>query len=113
MDDIRPIEITTENGEHFTLEFSRDSVRFAEQHGFSIEYLEKAPMSGMYDLFFYAFRMHHKNVPRDKTDAILNGFDGLSNLPDGFIERLGKLYAKPFETLADEDVKKVKATIQM
>ena len=99
-----PVVLTdTETGEKYTLDFNRESVRFAESRGFAIMELEKYPMT-FYDLFYYAFRMHHKNVPRDKTDRMIDeGFGGIAGIPAAMTERLLELYAQTFGTLADEN----------
>ena len=99
-----PITLTLEDThEQYTLDFDRDSVRFAERTGFNISDLDSKPMSAAYDLFFYAFRMHHKNVSRQKTDRIIDEyFGGYAGMPVGMMERLGALYGQTFTTLADE-----------
>jgi hypothetical protein len=55
------------------------------------------------ELWYYAFRMHHKSVSREKADRIL--FDDLGGMPDGMAERLGMLYAAPLEALANKENK--------
>lgn len=99
-----PIEIkNNENGDVFVLEFSRDSVIFAESHGFSFKALTEGetPMSSTSDIFFYAFRMHHPKVSRAETDKML--FEDLGGMPDGMLERLMELYAEPFNSLIVKD----------
>ena len=113
---VKPIIIhDEENGTDYTLEFDRDSVRFAEARGFDIDDVGKYPMTKIPELFFYAFRMHHKSVSREKTDRIL--FEELGGLPDGAAERLGALYAAPFEALSNKDsngkVKNSKMTVEL
>lgn len=104
---VKPIIIhDEENGVDYTLEFNRESVRFAEARGFDIEDVGRYPMTKLPELFYYAFRMHHKNISREKTDRIL--FEELGGLPDGAAERLGALYAAPFEALASKDGEKAK-----
>ena len=104
---VRPIILhDEENGMDYTLEFDRDAIRFAESRGFDIDDVGKFPMSKLPELFYYAFRMHHKNVSREKTDRIL--FDDLGGMPNGMAERLGALYAAPFEALSNTDGKKAK-----
>lgn len=93
-----------ETGEEYTLEFSRESVRYAERNGFKIEGIDDMPMSGIIDLFFYSLRMHHPRVDRTKAEHIL--FDILGGLPTGWGERLGELYAAPFKSLVNEDISK-------
>ena len=110
---VKPIIIhDAENEIDYTLEFNRETVRFAEARGFDIEDVSKYPMSKLPELFFYAFRMHHKNVSREKTDRIL--FDDLGGMPNGMAERLGALYASPFEALTNnsEKTKNSKVTVE-
>ena len=97
---IKPLVLTdNETGEKYVLEFSRESVRFAEMRGFDVEDLGKYPMTKIPELFFYAFRMHHRNIARERTDRML--FDDLKGLSAAAIERLVMLYAAPFEALSD------------
>jgi len=110
---IKPIVIRdNESNTEYTLEFNRESVRFAEARGFDIRDLDRFPMTKLPELFFYAFRMHHKNISRDKTDKIL--FDDLGGMPDGMAERLGALYGVPFNALAnDGEAKNGRMTVEM
>ena len=104
---VKPIIIhDTESGTDYTLEFDRDSVRFAESRGFDIDEVSKFPLTKIPELFYYAFRMHHKSISREKTDRIL--FDDLGGLPEGAAERLGALYAAPYEALSSKGDKKAK-----
>ena len=74
-----------EEGETYELNFSRDSVRFAEQRGFILEDVLKFKATLVPELWFYAFRMHHKNKARNQTDALLDKIGGM-------LERLMLLY---------------------
>lgn len=99
---IKPITLTQkETGEQYILEFSRESVRFAEARGFDPDDVTRFPMTKIPELWFYAFRMHHKNVSRERTDKFL--FGELGGVPDGLLERLLALYAAPFEVLSTEN----------
>lgn len=93
---VKPIIIKSDT-EEFTLEFNRESIKFAEMRGFKIDEVSSFPMTKVPELFFYAFRMHHKNISRERTDKLL--FEELGGIPEGLIERLGELYAQPFEAL--------------
>ena len=111
---IKPIIIhDEERGMDYILEFNRDSVRFAEERGFSMQDLDARAMVRLPELFFYAFHMHHPTVSRQKTDHIL--FDELGGMPEGMAERLGALYSAPFEALtADEGkVKNARITVEL
>ena len=106
-EEIRPIILHDAEAEmDYTLEFNRESVKFAEARGFDIDDVGKYPMSKLPELFFYSFRMHHKNVSKEKTDRIL--FDDLGGMPSGMAERLGALYAAPFEALTNGNEGKAK-----
>lgn len=110
---IKPIVITDgDNGDVFTLEFNRESVRFAEMKGFNISDIETKPMSTLPELFYYAFRMHHKSVSKDKADKI---YEKLGGLTEAMVARLGALYAAPFETLiqSEESLKNSNMTVEM
>lgn len=100
-ENVKPIVVTdTDTGMEYTLEFTRESVKFAEARGFKIRDVTDYPMTKIPELWFYAFRAHHKGVPRNKTDALL---DGLGEIPDGLMERLGELYSAAFDTLTDRE----------
>lgn len=110
---VKPIILRFEDGREYTLEFNRETVRFAEQRGFDINDLNKYPMTKLPELFYYSFRMHHMNVSRAETDRIL--FDELHGLPNGVAERLGELYGAPFAALSNDtgDEKNSKVTVEM
>lgn len=98
---VKPIILhDTEDGVDYILEFDRDTVRWAESRGFDISDVGKYPMTKLPELFYYAFRMHHKSVSREKADRIL--FDYLGGMPDGMAERLGSLYGQTFEALSSK-----------
>ena len=109
--EVRPIVIKDEeNGKEYTLEFNRESIAFSETKGFDINDIEKKPMTRIPELFYYAFRMHHRNVSREKTDAILDTIGWNEKL----LTRLGELYAAPFNTLlaGDDEPKNPKMTVE-
>lgn len=111
---IKPIVLkNNENGDVFTLEFNRESVKFAESKGFTLDAVEMSPMTALPDLFYYAFRMHHRNIGRNQTDKIL--FDDLGGLSDVIIERLGELYTKPYTDLiqSEENSKNSKMSVEL
>ena len=87
---IKPIKITDkDNGAVYELDFCRESVRFAEQHGFDVDDVPKYPMLKFPEFFYYAFRMHHKEVARSQTDKL---FERLGGFSPNFLERLVLLY---------------------
>lgn len=101
MNDVKPIYVTdTETGMEYTLEFNRESVAFAERRGFEINDVARFPMTKAPELWFYAFRMHHKNVSRDRTDKL---FDGIGGFNEDILTRLGELYTAPFDAMRNGD----------
>lgn len=112
---VKPIIIKdTENNEEYTLEFNRDTVVFAESRKFDLDDVGKYPMTKIPELFWYAFRMHHKNMSKAQTDKIffeqLGGFEGL---PEGFATRLGELYNDPFTAHAQNTAKNPNVTVEL
>ena len=108
---VQPIELTDEDtGKTYILEFNRDVVRRAERNGFCIDDCARFPTK-CYDLWYYAFFMHHeRDVKRKRTDELLDSIGGVADAPDGLFERLGELYAQAYKTLEDE--KNVRATVK-
>lgn len=104
---IMPAVITdNKTGEKFELDFNRDSVRFAENRGFELDNVAKFPVNGVSDLFFYSFRMHHRNVARDKTDKLMERWGGI---PEKLLTRLIMLYQQAMtanNVQTDEDAAK-------
>ena len=102
---VKPIRLVdNETGDAYILEFDRETVKWAEQRGFDPDMVTKYPMTAGADFFFYAFRMHHKNIARDKTDKILFDYLGGINETTGkILARLMELYYQCFSTLADEE----------
>ena len=87
---IEPIRITDKDtGETYVLDFSRESVRFVEAQNFKIDETFDFPNTNIPKLFFYAFRMHHKKMAKNQTDALL---DKLGGLTGKIAERLVLLY---------------------
>ena len=103
---VKAVTITdTKTGEQFILDFNREAVAFAENRGFKVEDLGNYPATKVPEFFFYAFRAHHKNVARNKTDALLEAMGGMTT---ALIERLMALYAQAgyINIIADEDSEK-------
>ena len=100
VDEVKPIKIKdTLDGREYTLEFDAKSVKFADARGFALEDVDRYPMSKMYELFWYSFRMHHPSVSLEKAERI---FNGIGKLPEGFMQRLSALYMKPFEAFTED-----------
>lgn len=106
-DSVNPLRITdNQNGKVYELDFSRESVKFAENRGFKIDEIPVFPVTRIPELFYYSFRKNHKNVARSQTDALLDGMGGVSN---AVLERLVQLYNQAALThliSTDEDAAK-------
>lgn len=114
---VKPIILhDADDGRDYTLEFNLETVRFAQARGFDTDDIGKYPVIKSEELFYYAFRMHHKNVSKEKTDRILwEKLGGLNGLPDGFIERLIMLYYDPINAVknAEGSGKNASVTVEM
>lgn len=85
-----PIRITDKKtGNIYDLDFSRNSIKFAESRGFKLDELTVFPVTRIPEFFYYAFRKNHQNVARSQTDALLENMGGLTN---AILERLIMLY---------------------
>lgn len=105
---IKAARITDENsGNVYELDFSRESVVFAEKQGFTLENAIDHPVSGMRDLFYLSFRMHHRNVAREKTDKLIERWGG--GVPEALAKRLIQLYRQAessYSIIREEDAEK-------
>lgn len=105
----------TESGEKYILEFSRESIRFAEQRGFVVDEVIKYPVTKVPEFFYYAFRKNHKNVSRERTDRML--YEDLGGLSSAVIERLIQLYMEPqnalIRTEEDGETKNARMTVEL
>lgn len=105
---IKAARITDEkSGTVYELDFSRESIIFAERQGFSLDTAIEHPVSGMRDLFYIAFRKNHRTVPREKTDKIIDRFGG--GVPEQLAKRLIQLYRQAessFSILREEETEK-------
>lgn len=90
---VNPIRITdNDTGETYELDFSRESVYYMDQHGFSVdEETFKFPATNIPKLFYYSFRKNHRKLSQTQTDAVLRKLGGLTQ---EMIERLVQLYVQ-------------------
>ena len=88
----------TYNGETYTLEYDRMSVKLLEANGFKIdEFLEK-PMSNIELAFAGAFVKNHKKISQTVVDEIN------SKTPDkkGLVVRLQAMISECYDSLLEE-----------
>lgn len=115
-DKVMPMFVTDkETGARFELDFSRESVVFAENRGFDLAEVSKFPLIRIPELFFYAFRKNHRKVARNQTDALLKKMGGLSGAA---LERLIQLYQQAVQyggviQADEEDEKEKNVTVEL
>ena len=119
-DKVNPIRITDNTGvihnpgDVYELDFSRESIVFAENRGFKVEEVAVYPATRISELFYYAFRKNHRKVSRDKTDKFKDEWGGI---PEKVLKRLVELYnqaAMANNIQVDEDAEKNEtATVEM
>lgn len=114
-DRVSPVKITdTHTGEVYVLDFSRESVKFAEDRKFKMKEIVDFPVTRIPELFFYAFRKNHKRVARSQTDALLARLGGVSSQ---LLERLMQLYDQAALThliaVDEDDEKNVTVTVEL
>lgn len=98
---VKPIIIRdNEHNKEYTLEFNRDTVKFAEQRGFVLADVDRFPMTKLPEFFWYAFRMHHPSFSLGQAEKLLDRMGGMS---DALGRRLGELWAVPYESLNSND----------
>lgn len=114
---VKPITLTdTESGKKYVLEFSRATVKVAEQNGFDKELIDSQPTLQITRLFYASFLKNHPNMTFAKAEKVI---DELKGLPKKMIERLVQLYNYASDTLIrdeDEDeeaLKNAKLTVEM
>lgn len=111
-DQVKPVIIhDTENSKDYTLEFNRDSIKFAEQRGFKLEDVDNFPMTKIPEFFWYAFRMHHPSFSLNQAEKLLDRMGGMS---EALGKRLGELWVIPFNALnPNGDEKNVSVTVEL
>jgi len=110
---VKPVTIhDVENDKDYTLEFNRETIKFAEARGFVLEDVDRFPMSKVPEFFWYAFRMHHPSFSLNQAEKMLDRMGGMS---EALGRRLGELWAVPFNTLTsdDGDEKNVSVTVEL
>ena len=108
---VNPIVIKDkEHKREYTLEFNRDSVRFAENRGFKLEDVEEFPLTKTVEFFWYAFRMHHQSVALNQAEEILRQIGGMT---EPIARRLIDLWAETYKSLGNEDTKNPEMEVEL
>ena len=87
---VNPIRVTDEDTkETYTLDFNRESVVFMAQRNFTMDDLSDTIAVKGEELWYYAFRYHHKKMSRNQTDKL---YEKMGGLAPKLIKRLIELY---------------------
>lgn len=92
METINPMVVTDRTTDtKYTLDFSRESVKFAEMQGFVVSNISKFPTTTVPKLWYLAFRKNHKSLSEDQTNKLFKKLfpDGI---PFQYVTRLLELY---------------------
>lgn len=104
---VKPIRLTFKDKDQtYELDFSRESVAFAEARQFDPGDVAKYPQTKVPEFWYYAFRKNHRGLSRTQTDALLEKLGGLTAKMG---ERLMLLYAQAQASNAiqtEEDLEK-------
>lgn len=114
-DRVNPIRLTLQStGETYELDFNRDSVKFAEMHGFELENVTRFPTSKIPEFFYLALRKNHRRLSRTQADDI---FEEIGGVTGKMLTRLIALYNQAALThviSTEEDYEKnAKVTVEM
>jgi hypothetical protein len=111
---VKPVLIKDAEGNvDYTLTFTRETVKWAEQRGFKIAEVTDFPLTGVRTLFFYSFRAEHKGINSVETDKI---FDELAVDRTQLVGRLVELYNATLEAVTvntSEDPKNFKRMVEL
>lgn len=76
---VLPIKITdNETGTTYELDFNKDAVALADRRKFDLDDVQKFPGTKIPELFYYSFRMHHRNITETQANDILAKLGGVS-----------------------------------
>lgn len=98
---VEPIKIKDhKTGAVYTLDFTRETVKFAETHGFDWDDIGKLPATMVELIWYTAFRRYDKRISMEKTTAILESLGGLK---PSWAVRLRELYEQAIASLISTD----------
>lgn len=87
---INPIKITDKDtNETYELDFNRESVKFMANQGFVMDDIVDLIAVKGEELWYYAFRAHHRRLSRNQTDKL---YEKMGGLTPQIIKRLMDLY---------------------
>ena len=95
---MKSITVSDENGNKYTLEFTKNTIVAMERVGFSLDKFEEQPVLMTTLLVQGAFAKNHARV---KNSTIERVFNSLKN-KEAFIEKLVEMYLEQRDALVDE-----------
>ena len=114
---VNPIKITDKETNHtYVLDFSRDTVQFAEDRGFDWDQIGTKPGTMIPLIWFCAFRRYDRRISFDKTTQLLEDLGGMRV---EWLKRLHELYDQGMESLiadpeqGEEEVKNAMLTVTL
>lgn len=108
---INPIKITDKKtGDVYELDFSRESVSFADQQGFKLDELFDYPNTNIPRLFYYSLRKNHRKLSLDQANKLL---DRLGGLTAKMIERLVLLYQQAATSNRVQDEEDLEKNVEL
>ena len=90
-DIVTPIRITYKGIEEYILDFSRETVVFAQERGFDPDDLKRKPTIFIPELFWYALRKNHRNIALNQADKLREKLFP-NGIPTDVIVRMIELY---------------------
>lgn len=90
-DIVAPIRITYKGIEEYILDFSRETVIFAQERGFDPDDLKRKPTIFIPELFWYALRKNHRNIALNQADKLREKLFP-NGIPTNVIVRMIELY---------------------
>lgn len=98
---VNPIKIhDDETNRTYVLDFNRDSVRFAEDRGFSWDEVGDKPATMIPLIWFAAFRRYEPKIGLDRATKLLEDLGGMK---PAWIIRLRELYDQALVSLIARD----------
>lgn len=94
---VKPIRVTdVETGREYILDFSRETIKNAEAHGFSWPKAQEYPFTYLPMIWYAAFLMHE---PRMNPALAQRFFDDANGIQEAQLTRLRELYEQCGDTL--------------
>ena len=98
---VKPMRVTdNETGREYILDFTRETVRFAEERGFVWDEIGSKPGTLIPLIWYTAFRRYEPRMAFNKAEKLLEDAGGVS---PKMIARLKELYDQALSSLVAED----------